>query len=162
MLVPRRSVFNLATALSLLCFGIMPHGIAAQDVDPEAAVEAGQTAWPQAWFEIFKLAPGKHEEFIRLLDLHDQAAAAAGLPPTQIFFHDYGAEWDVLLFKPVDPTGTTPEQDAAMATKSRELGIPSGPEYFIYLRSLTASHTDTKTIGPVSAAEWLSKLEATR
>lgn len=152
----------LKLTLSLFAAALMvtipAHSASAQT----AAATPASEAWPEAWFEIFKLAPGKHEEFVRLLKLHDDVSAAAGLPPVQLFFHNYGAEWDVLLYKPVSLIDTTPEQDAAMAAKAKELKIPTGPEYFIYLRSLTASHTDTKTYGPISADQWLQRLEQGR
>ncbi len=145
--------------LTVIAIGLLAWSPIVMAQSTEDAVPS-QTAdeWPEAWFEIFKLAPGKHAEFIRLLELHDRAAAAAGLPATQIFFHSHGADWDVLLLKPVDPEGTTAEQDAIIEAKSRELGIPTGPDYFNYLRTLTSSHTDSKTIGPITAAQWLARL----
>lgn len=141
----------LALALSLTC---VP---AAAQTKP--AAPAHPEEWPEAWFEIFKLAPGKQEAFIRRIDQTDQVRAAAGLPPTQLFFHSNGAEFDVILFKPVSASPPTPEQEAKMAAKSKELGIPSGPAYFVDIREFIASHTDSKTIGPVSAAQWLTRLD---
>ncbi len=112
---------------------------------------------PITWFEIFKLAPGRQEAFVRSIALEDEVSKAGGQPPTKLFFHQNGADWDVLLMKPAgaDPT---PEQEAAMAAKRKELGLPSGPAYFVAIRQDIASHTDTKTMGPVSAAEWLAVL----
>jgi hypothetical protein len=130
----------------------------AQTAPPPAADEA----FPEAWFEVFRLAPGKHEEFVRRIDQSDQVRAAADLPPTQLFFHENGAEFDVILFKPVSPVKPTPEQEAKMAAKRKELGIPSGPAYFIDIREFIASHTDSKTVGPVSAARWLARLDKWR
>lgn len=49
-----------------------------------------------------------------------------------------------------------------MAKRSAELGMPSGPAYFVRIRELIASHSDTGTIGPVSAAQWLAKLDKWR
>jgi hypothetical protein len=126
------------------------------------AAPAADDAWPEAWFEIFKLAPGKHEEFVRRVAEADEVSAAAGLPPIQLFFHENGADFDVILFKPVSPQKVTPEQEAAMAAKSKELGVKSGPAYFVDLRELVAEHTDSKTIGPVSAARWLARLDKWR
>ena len=116
---------------------------------------------PITWFEIFKLAPGRQEAFVRSIALEDEVSKAGGQPPTKLFFHQNGADWDVLLMKPSGPD-TTPEQDAAMAAKRKELGLPSGPAYFVAIRQDIASHTDTKTMGPVSAAEWLAILDKWR
>lgn len=136
---------------------------ATQPASAQAPAPATQAEeWPEAWFEIFKLAPGKHEDFIRRIDQTDQVRAAGGLPPTQLFFHENGAEFDVILFKPVSPVKPTPEQEAKMAAKRKELGIPSGPAYFVDIREFVASHTDSKTVGPVSAGQWLKKLDGWR
>jgi hypothetical protein len=119
-------------------------------------------AWPMAQFEIFKLAPGKHEAFIRKLAQWDQVSAAGGQPPTQIFVHEEGADWDVLLFKPFPKTPITPAQQAAMDAKAAELHLRTGPAFFLEMRENVASHTDSKTQGPLTAAQWLARLDAWR
>lgn len=129
---------------------------------PAPAPAAADAPWPEAWFEIFKLAPGKQEQFIRELALADEVAAAGGFPPTQLFFHENGADFDVILFKPVTGIEPTPEQAAAMEKKSKELGLPSGPAYFVNIRELIAEHSDSKTYGPLSAATWLARLDKWR
>lgn len=129
---------------------------------PAATSAAADAPWPEAWFEIFKLAPGKQEEFIRRIGQADEVAAAGGFPPIQLFFHENGADFDVILFKPVTGIKPTPEQEAAMKKKRKELGLPSGPAYFVNIRELVADHTDSKTYGPLSAATWLAKLDKWR
>ena len=118
--------------------------------------------WPEAQFEIFKLAPGKHEAFIRKLAQWDQVSAAGGQPATQIFIHDHGADWDVLLFKPFPKTPITPQQQAAMDAKAEELHLKTGPAFFLEMRENVAAHTDSKTQGPLTAAQWLARLDAWR
>src|SRR3546814_3690190 len=78
------------------------------------------------------------------------------------FFHETGADFDVILFKPVTGIEPTPEQAAAMDRKRKELGMPSGPAYFVNIRELVAEHSDSKTYGPLSAATWLAKLDKWR
>lgn len=129
---------------------------------PTAPVAQADAPWPEAWFEIFKLAPGKQEDFVRLIALGDEVSAAGGQPPIQLFFHDNGADFDVILFKPVTGVKPNPAQEAAMAKKSKELGMPSGPAYFVHIREMVAEHTDSQTAGPVSAAQWLARLEKWR
>jgi hypothetical protein len=141
--------FTASLAAAVLAFtGLVPALVTADDD-------------PITWFEIFKLAPGKQEAFVRSIALEDEVSKAGGQPPIQLFFHQNGADWDVLIMKPsgADPT---PEQEAAMTTRRKELGLPSGPAYFIAIRENIASHTDTKTVGPVNAASWLAKLDAWR
>jgi len=146
-------------ALLLLASGATRAEEPATGAAPGASTSAD---FPQASFEIFKLAPGKQEEFFRRIARADKVLAAGGQPPQQLFVHEDGADWDVLVFKPVRRPGPTPEQKVAMAAKRKELGMESGPAYFIALRELVASHTDTKTYGPVSAAQWLARLDAWR
>src|SRR5205085_1398431 len=111
---------------------------------------------------IFKLAPGKQEAFIRRIARSDEVRRVGGLEPTRIYVHEDGADWDVLVLKPVGQDRPTPAQQAAMAAKRKELGAESGPAYFLAIRELIASHTDTKAYGPLSAAEWLARLDAWR
>ncbi|KAK4015038.1 hypothetical protein OUZ56_027553 [Daphnia magna] len=65
------------------------------------------------------------------------SSAASGRPtrspllvvfPTQLFFHENGADFDVILFKPVTGIEPTPAQEAAMDKKRKELSLPeAGP-----------------------------------
>jgi len=128
---------------------------------PEPAFSNGEP-WPEAWFEVFRLAPGQHEAFIRLVAKYDEVSAAAGLPPVRLYFHENGEEWDVLILKIVGEHDVTPEMETVMAAKTRELGLPSGPAYFVESRKHFSTHTDTKAVGPISAAQWLAKLDGWR
>ncbi|MBL0914068.1 MAG: hypothetical protein IBJ13_00675 [Sphingopyxis sp.] len=148
--------------VALLAAALLPLAPAAAQTAPAPAPAAENAAWPEAWFEIFKLAPGKQEEFIRQIAQADEVAAAGGFPPTQLFFHENGADFDVILFKPVTGIEPTAEQAAAMEKKKKELGLPSGPAYFVNIRELVAEHTDSKTYGPLSAAAWLARLDKWR
>lgn len=118
--------------------------------------------WPEAWFEIFRLEPGQHEAFVRFIAVYDEVSAAAGLPPTRLYFHENGDEWDVLILKVVGEHEATPEMEAVMAEKAKELGLPSGPAYFIESRKHFSTHADTKATGPISAAQWLERLDTWR
>ena len=145
---------------SLILLGVLLLATASANAQ-NAVVDDGKP-WPEAQFEIFKLAPGKHETFIRRLAQWDLVSAAGGQPPTQIFIHQEGDEWDVLLFKPFPKTPITPAQQAAMDAKAEELLLKTGPAFFLEMRENVASHTDTKTQGPLSAAQWLARLDAWR
>ncbi|PCI53258.1 MAG: hypothetical protein COB36_12510 [Alphaproteobacteria bacterium] len=118
--------------------------------------------WPKAVFEIFRLAPGQHEAFVRSVAAYDEVSASVGLPPTRLYFHDHGDEWDVLMLKIIGEHEITPEMHAAMAAKTKELGLPSGPAFFLESRKNYASHKDTHTTGPISAAQWLARVDEWR
>ena len=132
---------------------------AARAAEPSPAADA---PWPEASFEIFKLAPGKQEAFIRRIARADEVLKAGGQPPNQLYVHEDGADWDVLLLKPHRSDKPSPAQQAAMEAKRKALGVESGPAYFVAIRETIASHTDTSAYGPITAGQWLAKLDAWR
>jgi hypothetical protein len=106
--------------------------------------------------EIYRIAPGQQEAFLRLIDLYDQANRAAGLPPRQLYVHQDGADWDFLIIQPED---TTPEQDKLVDAELKRLGAPQGAKFFLEIRKFIASHTDTVASGPTTAGDWLAQLK---
>jgi hypothetical protein len=108
--------------------------------------------------EIYRIAPGKHEEFLRAVAKLDEANRRAGLPARQLYVHSDGASWDFLLIQDADyPEG----KGEAVSKAYRELGLPSGPRFFVEFRSLLLEHTDTFAHGPTTAAAYLGELDAT-
>jgi hypothetical protein len=105
--------------------------------------------------EIYRVAPGKHEEFLREIALYDRANAEAGLPPRQLFVHQGGASWDFLILQPANHTDEESEKlDAAF----KKLSIPQGAKFFVNFRQLIAEHTDTN-VEATTAADYLKKLD---
>lgn len=105
--------------------------------------------------EIYRVAPGRHAEFLRQIALFDQANAEAGLPPRQLFVHQGGAAWDFLILQPAHHTD---EESAKLDAAFRKLGIPQGAKFFVSFRQLIAEHTDTN-VEATTAAEYLKKLD---
>jgi hypothetical protein len=105
--------------------------------------------------EIYRIAPGKHEEFLRQIALYDRANAEAGLPPRQLFVHQGGASWDFMLLQPAHHTD---EESAKLDAAFKKLGIPQGAKFFVNFRTLIAEHTDTD-VEVTTAAEYLRKLD---
>lgn len=105
--------------------------------------------------EIYRIAPGKHEEFVRQIALFDQANAEAGLPPRQFFVHQGGASWDFLILQPANHTD---EESAKLDAAFKKLGIPQGAKFFVTFRQLLAEHTDTN-VEATTAADYLKKLD---
>lgn len=112
-------------------------------------------------FEMFRLAPGQIEAFIRSMAEWDKVNIAGGQPPTQLFLHAGGQGWDVLLYKPARPRPTH-AQEAAMAAKIQELGLPTGALYFVTVREKMADHIHFEATGPTTAAQWVADLERQR
>lgn len=118
--------------------------------------------WPEAQFEVFRMAPGKQENFIRKLAQWDVVSQAGGQPATQMFIHEDGEDWDVLLFKPYPKTPITPAQQAAMDARAEELHLKTGVAFWLEIRQNMATHTETKAQGPITAAQWIERLDAWR
>lgn len=126
---------------------------------PAHAAETTEMTSPV--FEMFRLVPGKTEEFIRDMAIWDQVSAAGGQPATQLFLHAGGEGYDVLLYKPARPKPTA-AQVAAMEAKRKELGLPGGAMYFIDVREKMADHIHFDATGPMTAADWVAQLERER
>jgi hypothetical protein len=105
--------------------------------------------------EIYRIAPGKHEEFLRQIALLDRANAEAGLPPRQLFVHQDGAAWDYLLLQPAHHSD---EENDKLDAAFKKLGIPQGAKFSIAFRQFIAEHTDT-FVEATTAAEYLQKLD---
>lgn len=105
--------------------------------------------------EIYRIAPGKHEEFLRQIALFDRANSEAGLPPRQLFVHQDGASWDFVLLQPAHHTD---EENAKLDAAYKKLGLPQGAKFFVTFRQLIAEHTDT-FVEATTAAEYLKKLD---
>ncbi len=123
-----------------------------------AGVLASATAFADSTemvVEIYRVAPGKHEEFLRQIALYDQANAEAGLPPRQLFVHQGGASWDFLILQPANHTD---EESEKLDVAFKKLGIPQGAKFFVNFRRLITEHTDTN-VEATTAAEYLKKLD---
>ena len=147
-------------SILLLCALLAPASALAADKQPALAAEASASLSTPA-FELFRLVPGKTEEFIRSVAIWDQVSAAGGQPKTQLYLHEDGEGWDVMLYK--EPRAKpTPAQESAMAAKMKELGLTGGPLYFIRLRKLMADHAHLVMKGPTLAENWVAELDAQR
>jgi hypothetical protein len=120
---------------------------------PAASAGAGPTSASVA-IEIYRIAPGQQEAFLKFIALCDEVNIAAGVAPRQLYVHQDGASWDFLLIQPED---YTPAQDAALSEAGRRLGLPTGANFFFAIRRYIAEHTDTAALGPTTAAAYLAR-----
>ena len=107
---------------------------------------------PRNIVSLYQAAPGHQVELLRWLAQQDRIAQAAGLPAMQLYAHTDGDSWDYMGINPV----TTDAQDQAMDAAAKKLGLPSGPGVGLELRKYLTSHTDTMTVGPTTAAQYLA------
>ena len=117
--------------------------------------QASPASTPESQVEIYRIAPGQQEEFLKFIALCDQANKEAGMAPRQLYVHQDGADWDFLIIQPLHNTA---EQNKAWRAAATRLGIPSGGNFFLAIRKFIAVHTDTATDGPTTAADWLQQL----
>lgn len=118
------------------------------------AVPAIGQETPQNIVSLYRAAPGQQVALLKWMAQQDRASAAAGVAPSQIYVHTSGDSWDYLVINPV----TTKAQDDAVEAAAKKMGIASGPRASIEFRTMIASHTDTTSNGPMSAAQVLARL----
>lgn len=106
--------------------------------------------------EIYRIAPGKHEAFLRDIASYDEANRRADLPPRELYVHSDGASWDFML---IQPASTPDDKRAALDKAWKDLGLPSGIRFFVDFRKNIAEHSDTFAYGPTNAAAVLKSLE---
>lgn len=112
---------------------------------------------PNTTIEIYRIAPGQHEAFLKEIARYDEANRLAGVPPRQLYVHSDGADWDFIL---VQPAHYPPDKQAALDKAWKELGLPSGADFFLNFRRFIAEHSDTVAIGPTTAANYLATRNA--
>jgi hypothetical protein len=122
---------------------------------PPALVRAEDSP-PRKLVEIYRIAPGRHLEFLQMIALFDQASREAGIPPRDLYVHQDGAGWDFLLIQNAEYTD---EQSAKLAQVMERMGLPRGANFFIEFRKNVAEHSDTFVEGPTTAEAWLKKLK---
>jgi membrane-bound lytic murein transglycosylase B len=116
-----------------------------------AAASRAQTAKepPRALVSIYRIAPGKHLDFLKWLAETEAIAKEAGVPAGQIYAHTDGDSWDYLNVAP----DLTKEQQAKVDEVTKKHGRKTGFAASLEFRTFVASHTDTFAIGPVGAAD---------
>ena len=105
---------------------------------------------PEAIVSIYHVAPGHQAAFLKWMARQDAISTAAGVPTGQLYVHTDGDSWDYVIIAPV----LTEAQDEAVGNAARAAGVnpmKGGME----MRQHVASHTDTYTIGPITAADYL-------
>lgn len=111
---------------------------------------------PRKLVEIYRIVPGQHAEFLRMIALLDTASREAGIPPRDLYVHQDGANWDFMLIQNAE---YTPEQSAKLGKALDRLQAPRGAHFFVEFRKFVAEHTDTFVEGPTTAEAWLKKLD---
>lgn len=115
-----------------------------------------QDASKRKVIEIYRIAPGQHVAFLRMINLFDEANRMAGVAPRELYVHSDGGSWDFLLIQPAE---LPPDKSKAVDEALKKLNAPSGPKFFAEFRFFIAEHTDTFAEGPITAKEWLERYD---
>ena len=121
-----------------------------------ASIVRAEDSPPRKLVEIYRIAPGQHVAFLKMIAQFDQASREAGIPPRDLYVHQDGASWDFMLIQNAEYTD---EQSAKLDKALDRLGLPRGVNFFVEIRKYMAEHTDTTVVGPTTAEAWLSKLK---
>lgn len=98
---------------------------------------------------IYRIAPGKHADFLKWQAARDAIDKQAGVPQGQWYAHTDGDSWDYLSVGSVLSEAQQKKVDDATRAK----GLSTGFKASIEFRQNIASHTDTYAIGPMTATQ---------
>lgn len=101
---------------------------------------------------IYRVAAGKHMDFLKWLAEQEAIAREAGVPASQLYAHTSGDSWDYLNVGPA----LTDEQQAKVDEATRKRGGKTGFAAGLEFRTFVSSHTDTLANGPLTAADLVS------
>ena len=100
-----------------------------------------------ALVSIYRVAPGKHLEFLKWMAARDAADRDVGVPATQWYAHISGDSWDYIAIAPDLDDATADKVDAAAGKR----GLTIGPKAGLEFRQMMGWHSDTLVAGPMSA-----------
>jgi hypothetical protein len=103
----------------------------------------------KAVVSIYRVAPGKHVDFLKWMAAREALNKEAGVAATQWYVHQDGDSWDYIAIAP----NTSSEQDKKLDEMAKAKGLTVGFRAGLELRQYMASHTDTYARGPITAAE---------
>ncbi len=107
----------------------------------------------RARITIYRIAPGKHLDFLKWMAAQDEVAKEAGIAIVQLYAHVDGDSWDYIGIGPI----TTPEQDKRADEIAAKKGLKTGFPASLEFRQSVASHSDTYAAGPMAAAELVAQ-----
>jgi hypothetical protein len=139
-------MISRTTFFAIVAAFLLTTGFAVAPQESRAADEPGK-----AIVSLYRVAPGKHRDFLKWFAAREALNKEAGVAATQWYVHVNGDSWDFIT--------VGPELSEAQSAKLDELaskkGLTTGFKGALELREYLGSHTDTSVRGPVSAAQLL-------
>ncbi len=140
-------------AAALLCVLVIA-GMAVHSQPPQMKNEPGRYL-----ISIYNVSAGKHLAFLKWFAQQEAIAKEAGGPAAMWFRHTDGAGWDYIV---VTPVGTaTQEEELGKKTDAlaKSKGMSTGAANQLEFRSFISTHSDTYSMGPMTAAELVKEAE---
>jgi|SRR6185369_2544091 hypothetical protein len=104
---------------------------------------------PHAMVSLYRIATGKQLDFLKWMAAREAIDKEVGIAATQWYAHVDGDSWDYMAVGPV----TSSDQDDKVEAALKKHGLTTGFKQSLEVRQFFASHTDTLTVGPVSAGD---------
>jgi len=104
---------------------------------------------PTAIVSLYRVAPGKHLDFLKWMAAREGIDHDLGIAATQWYAHTNGDSWDYVAIAPDLDPATSDRQDA----EAKKRGLTTGMKASLEFRSMIATHTDTFVVGPFSATQ---------
>lgn len=114
-----------------------------------AAPAPAQQRPETATVSIYRVAPGKHLEFLKWMAAREALDSETGVPATQWYAHMSGDSWDYVAIGPDLDDATSDKVDAAARKRGLTVGTKAGLEF----RQLMGWHSDTLVAGPMTATQ---------
>jgi hypothetical protein len=117
---------------------------------PAVSAQTGKEMKPAtARIALYRVVPGKHLEFLKWMAENDVIDKEAGVPVAQVYAHTNGDSWDYMQIA----AELTDAQQAKVDEVSKKHGRKTGFAANLEFRTRIAWHTDTMTMGPMTASD---------
>src|SRR5262245_11673833 len=117
------------------------------------AQPAAQAGPPRATISLYRIAPGKHVEFLKFMAAREALDKEVGAAATQWYAHVDGDSWDFAAVAPTLEPVAQAALDRKLEAAAKQKGLSTGPKAAIEIRQYLAQHTDTMVVGPMTAAQ---------
>ena len=121
-------------------------------VAPTVAQQAAR-APGRATISLYRIAPGKHVDFLKWIADRDALEKEVGAPASTLYAHIDGDAWDFMTVTPQLEGAAQLDIDKKMEAAAKKKGLTTGPKAGMELRQYVAWHTDTMAAGPMTAAQ---------
>ncbi len=143
---------GVGVAVGVLCLlavsGVLNEGAAQQQEGKEYTVA------------LFRVAPGKHLDFLKWQAEREALAKEAGAAAPQWYVHTDGDSWDFLSIveepEPAQQDELSDKVEAATRQKGLSTGFAAGLEFLQFV----AYHTDTRALGTFTAQQLVDQASA--